>query len=90
MTTTYMFIHILGNVRHVKVGVVVISELLELGVERFLGWSVDINRRQEEEATHPGEADFVAKIVDATDAVFGILEVVILDKSEADWLAGAV
>jgi hypothetical protein len=85
-----MFIHILGYVRHVQVGVVVVSELLELGVERFLEWSVDVKRRQDEEETHPGEADFVAKIVEATDAVLGILKVVILDKSEADWLAGAV
>jgi hypothetical protein len=44
-----MFIHILGNVRHVKVGVVFVSELLELGVERFLEWSVDVKRRQDEE-----------------------------------------
>jgi hypothetical protein len=84
-----MFIHILGYVRHVKVGVVFVSELLELGVERFLEWSVDVKRRQNEEETHPGEADFVAKIVEATDAVLGILKVVILDESEANWLAGA-
>ena len=85
-----VLIHGLWEVGDVEVGVLFVGKRLELGVERFLGWSVDVNRRQEEEATHPGEADFVAKIVEATDAVFGILEVVILDKSEADWLAGAV
>jgi hypothetical protein len=49
-----------------------------------------VKRRQDGEETHPGEADFVAKIVEATDAVLGILKVVILDESETNWLAGAV
>lgn len=31
-----MLIHILGNVGHVKIGVALIGELLELRVERFL------------------------------------------------------
>jgi hypothetical protein len=31
-----MFIHVLGNVGYVKVGVSIVRELLELGVERFL------------------------------------------------------
>lgn len=83
MPITYMLIHVLGYVRYVKVGVVVVSKLLELRVERFLECSVDVERMQEEEETHPGEADFVAKIVEATDAILGILKVVILDKSEA-------
>lgn len=34
--------------------------------------------------SYPSEADFVTKVVEATDAVFGILEVVILDESKAD------
>ena len=33
---THMLIHVLGNVGHVKVGVALVSELLELGVEGFL------------------------------------------------------
>lgn len=30
---TYMLVHVLGNVRHIEVGIAVIGELLELGVE---------------------------------------------------------
>jgi hypothetical protein len=30
---TYMLIHVLGNVGHVKIGVLFVGELLELGVE---------------------------------------------------------
>jgi len=32
-----MLIHVLGNVGHVKIGVLFVGELLELGVEGFLG-----------------------------------------------------
>lgn len=41
-TVTYMLVHILGNVGYVKVGVAVIGELLELGIERFLIWSAKV------------------------------------------------
>lgn len=34
---TYMFIHVLGQVRDVQVGVGLVGKLLELRVERFLG-----------------------------------------------------
>jgi hypothetical protein len=34
---TYMLVHVLGNVGYVKIGVALVGELLELGVERFLG-----------------------------------------------------
>jgi len=30
--------------------------------------------------THPGKADFVAKVVETTDAVLGVLVVVVLDE----------
>jgi hypothetical protein len=33
---TYMLVHILGNVGHVKIGVALVGKLLELGVEGFL------------------------------------------------------
>jgi hypothetical protein len=32
-----MLVHVLGNVGYVKIGVALVGELLELGVERFLG-----------------------------------------------------
>jgi hypothetical protein len=35
---TYMLVHVLRNVRYIKVGVAFIGELLELGVKRFLRW----------------------------------------------------
>jgi hypothetical protein len=38
--STYMLIHILGDVGYVKVGVTVIGKLLELRVERFLAVSM--------------------------------------------------
>ncbi len=34
-------------------------------------------------STHPGEADFVPEVVEATDAVLGILVVVVFDEAEA-------
>lgn len=40
-------------------------------------------------STHPRKADFVAEVVEATDAVLSILEVVVLDESEAGGISGA-
>lgn len=37
-----MFVHVLGYIGYVKVGVTIVGELLELGVERFLVGSVMI------------------------------------------------
>jgi hypothetical protein len=33
-----MLVHVLGNVGHVEIGVALVGELLQLGVEGFLGW----------------------------------------------------
>ena len=33
---TYMLVHVLWNVGYVKVGVALVGELLELGIEGFL------------------------------------------------------
>ena len=61
-----MFVHRLGQVRDVKVGIVLVGKGLELRVEGLAS-----------------EADFVTKVVEATDAVLGILIVVVLDEAEA-------
>lgn len=61
-----VFVHGLGQVRDVEVGVVLVREGLELRVEGFAG-----------------EADFVSKVVKATDAVLSILVVVVLDEAKA-------
>ena len=36
------------------------------------------------EDTHPCKADFVAKVVEATDAVLGVFVVVVLDETKAE------
>jgi hypothetical protein len=33
-----MLVHVLGNVGHIEIGVALVGELLELGVEGFLVW----------------------------------------------------
>lgn len=77
-----MLIHVFGDVRYVEVSVTVVGELLELGVERFLKQSAELGV-DDREISYSSEADFVAKIVEATNAVFGIFEIVILDESKA-------
>jgi hypothetical protein len=36
-----MLVHVLGNVGDIKISVAFVGELLELGVEGFLGWISD-------------------------------------------------
>lgn len=77
-----MLIVVLWNVGHVEIRVALIRELLELGVKRFL---VTVSYRNEEACviTYPSEANFVAKVVKATNTILGILEVVVLDKAKS-------
>jgi hypothetical protein len=76
----------LGQIGNVEVGVTLISEGLELGVERFLRWwSVEVlnSRTLQQEETYSGKADFIAQVVEAADAVLGIFVVVVLDEAKA-------
>lgn len=77
-----MLVHVAWNVRNVEVGVALIRELLELGIERFLMLisEVQANVRQK---TYASKADLVAKEVEATNASLCIVEVVILDETKA-------
>jgi hypothetical protein len=80
-----MLVQRLRQIGNVEVGVTLISEGLELGVERFLQWwSVKISTRQEDlqQETYSGKADFVAKVVEAADTVLGVFVVVVLDKAK--------
>jgi hypothetical protein len=78
-----MLIHVLGDIGHVKVCVTVVRELLQLRIEGFLSGQRE-TRRGTSIVTYPSKADLIAKVVEATDAVLGILEVVILDESKAE------
>ena len=42
----------------------------------------DIGWREERRGTYPGKADFVAQVVEATDAILGVFEIVILDETK--------
>lgn len=83
VTAAYMLVEVLGDVRHVEVGVTLIGELLELRVEGFLNVVSVICRSSMGEVTYTREADLVAKIVEAADTVLSIFEVVVLDEPEA-------
>jgi hypothetical protein len=75
----------LRQIGNVEVGVTLIGEGLELGVEGFLQeWSVRGSTRREvlQEETYSGEADFVAQVVEAADAVLSVFVVVVLDKAK--------
>lgn len=78
-----MLVHGLGKVRNVEIGVTVICDRLKLGVEGLLddcqcdACLIDVM------PTHPSKADLVAEMVEATDAVLGVLVVVVADKSKA-------
>jgi len=81
-----MLVHLTRDVGDVEVGVALIGEFLELGIERFLSRMTISSMEMiamETKRTHPSEADFVAKIVEATNAVLSILVVMILDEAEA-------
>ena len=78
-----MLIHGLWQVRDIEVGVTIISDRLELGVERLLG-TVSDEVRQFRATTNPSEADFVSKMVEASDAILGILVVVVSDKAKPE------
>jgi hypothetical protein len=80
-----MFVEVLGDVRNIEVRVAFVGELLEFGVERFLVTvrTSDINASGGGLA-YPSEADLVTKVVKATDTILGILEIVVLDETEAE------
>jgi hypothetical protein len=72
---TYMLVHVLGNVGDIKIGVALVGELLELGVEGFLEKKVS--------GRYGGGSDSdVPEVMEAADAVLGILKVVVLDEPE--------
>ena len=79
-----VLVHRLGQVRDVEVRVFVVGEGLELRVERLLrvGQRCRGTASRSKMITHPRKADFVAKVVEAADAVLGVLVVVVLDKAE--------
>jgi len=78
-----MLVHVLGDVGNVKISVALVRELLEFGVERFLDKvNVKTHWLWNEERRYPSKANFVSKVVKATDAVLGIFKVVVLDKAE--------
>jgi hypothetical protein len=80
---TCMLVVVLRDVRHVEVGVALVGELLELGVEGFLtAVSINTHGKDKSAMTYPSEANLVAKVVEATNAVLGVLEVVVLDETE--------
>ena len=78
--TTHMFIHVLGQVGHIQIGVIFSAELLELTVKRFLEL-MSKTVIADNGATHSSKACFVTAIVEPADAVLGIPEIVILDKA---------
>jgi hypothetical protein len=77
-----MFIHVPRNIGDVKIGVSLIRELLELGIERFLG-AVSENCIYASNSTYSSKADFVAQEVEATDACLSVVKVVELNEAEA-------
>jgi hypothetical protein len=78
-----MLVVVLRDVRHVEVGVALVGELLELGVEGFLtAVSINTHGKDKSSMAYPSEANLVAKVVEATNAVLGVLEVVVLDETE--------
>ena len=79
----FMLVHVLWDVGHVKIGVALVGELLELGVEGFLKRVRQVAIDSWTVGTYPSKADFISKIVEATDAVFSILKVVVLDEAES-------
>jgi hypothetical protein len=80
-----MLVEVLRNVGDVEVRVALVGELLELGVERFLA-TVSTGRVNTGGGAlaYPSEADLITKVVEATNAVLGILEVVVFDETEAE------
>ena len=61
-----------------------VGECLELGVEGFLVKVVSHEAKGcHESNTYSGKADFVTRVVEATDAILGVFVVVVLDEAEA-------
>jgi hypothetical protein len=80
-----MLVEVLRDVGNIEVRVTLVGELLELGVERFLTTvSTGCVSTSGGALTYPSEADLITKVVEATNAVLGILEVVVLDETEAE------
>jgi hypothetical protein len=78
-----MLVEVLGDVRHVEIRVAFIGELLELRVEGFLVTvSTDPSWCDRIVTTYSCKANFVPQVVEATDTILGIFEVVVLDKAE--------
>lgn len=85
-----MLVHVLRDVGHVEIGVVLVGKLLQLGVERLLFFvSIQIQRMEHgvtsgQGKTHSSEAHFISQVVEPTDAVLGVLKVVVFDEAESE------
>lgn len=86
-----VLIHRLREVGDVEVRVALVRKGLELGVERFL---LDYQYTGPDQmgkiatTTYPREADFVAQIVKAADAILGVFVVVVLDEAKTVYRSG--
>ena len=80
-----MLVHALREVGDVEVSVTFVGECLELRVEGFLMVEVVSGKLANiiGLVTYPGKADFVAKVVEATDTVLGVFVVVVLDETKS-------
>lgn len=82
--TTDMFVHGLWQVRDIEIGVVIIRKSLELGIERFLrAISAKSTQQQGHRSAYTREADFITQVVEATNAILGVLVIVVLDEAKA-------
>jgi uncharacterized membrane protein len=82
----FMLVHALREVGNVEVSVTFVGKCLELRVEGFLMVNVVSGKASDRchgLNTHSGKADFVAKVVEATNAVLSVLVVVVLDEAKA-------
>lgn len=78
-----MFVQTLWQVGDVKVGVVIISKGLEFGVERFLKQQLAAgNIHHTLSVTYTSEADFVTKVVKASNAILSVFVAVIFDEAK--------
>jgi hypothetical protein len=80
-----MFIHVAWNIGNIEVGVGLVREFLELGVERFLSKrsEAELKTKREGADTYPSERDLIPKPMEAANTILGVVEVVVLNEAEA-------